>query len=315
MPAAHARTLWHAPRRAPHRPPHHAPAAKASAPIALGANPKVDLANFSRAGGEWTIDWAKARRDAQAVLAKIDMSKRDIVIYVPGTSNHKVMPAFEAEMRHAYGASYASDVSMAYLEYESTWHMRRSAPTGLATLELVLDELRKRKRAGQRIFLSGESQGSWIISEAMANPAYRDLIERAAIVGHPWLAKHHFDANQDPSKVLEINHEGDQVTLPVKGNIAEGLDAMIAIRTMQLGKIGLIAKAILANPLHGWLIIKDLVLSKLPIIKQAIVKPHIYEYEMPSAVAFLHDGVRSASLKPALNPAAVDKWKREHGES
>ena len=262
-----------------------------------------DIGVMSSASGEFTVDWARAYSDAAATLAQIDFSKRDIVIWSPGTSNHKVLPPFGDAVRAAYG----DDASISYLKYEATWHMRRSAPTGLATLMIVLAEIKKRKRAGQRVFLAGESQGAWIIGEAMTKPV-ASIVERAAIVGHPYLAKHHYDDGHDP-RVQEMNHEGDNVAAKINGDIATGLDAMVAIRTGQLGKIGTILKGIAANPMQGVILLRDMIYN-LPFLKGKNVKPHYYEYEMDSVVKFLHDGVRSPSVKPPMAPADLVAWEK-----
>ncbi|MCW2960771.1 MAG: hypothetical protein JWM90_1158, partial [Thermoleophilia bacterium] len=58
-----------------------------------------EVANPSKAGGEWQVDWERAHADAQKVLDAIDFSKRDIELWIPGTSNHGPHPAFEPAVR------------------------------------------------------------------------------------------------------------------------------------------------------------------------------------------------------------------------
>ena len=240
-----------------------------------------EVANPSKAGGEWTVDWERAHADAQAVLDAIDFSKRDIVIWAPGTSNRGPHPAFEAAVREAYRGEGSNLVA---LEYEATWHLRRSLPTGIATMRLVLEGIRARG-GDHRVLLAGESQGAWIIGEVLADPAVSAIVDRAVLLGHPWLAAHQYDRGQD-ARVRVINHAGDQVALPVKGDPTDGLDAMIAVRTLDLSKAGSLVKAIAANPDHGVKLLTNLVYA-LPFAKALLQNPHVYDGEMTRAVEFL----------------------------
>lgn len=242
------------------------------------------LGPISRAGGEWTVDWERAHADAQKVLDAIDFSKRDIVIWVPGTSSHGPHRDFEAAVRDAWRGEGTNLVA---LEYEATWHLRRSVPTGIATLRLVLEGIRARG-GDHRVLLSGESQGAWIIGETIADPAVGRVVDRAILLGHPWLAAHQYAAGQDP-RVRVINHDGDQVTLPVRGDATVGLDAMIAIRTLQLSRIGDVVRALAANPAHGVLMLKSIAFA-VPLLKALLRNPHVYGGEMTRAVEFLRHG-------------------------
>ena len=243
-----------------------------------------EVTSPSKAGGEWTVDWERAHADAQKTLDAIDFSKRDIVIWVPGTSNHGPHKAFEAAVRDAYKGDGSNLVA---LEYEATWHLRQSLPTGIATMRLVLEGIRARG-GDHRVLLSGESQGAWIIGEVLADPAVSKVVDRAVLLGHPWLAKHQYDAGQDP-RVRVINHAGDQVVLPVRGNPTDGLDAMLAIRTLDLSKAGSLVKAIAANPDHGVKMLANIVYA-LPFVKSLLRNPHVYDGEMTRAVEYLRHG-------------------------
>lgn len=254
-----------------------------------------DLGTFSVAGGEWDIDWDKARKDAARTLEGIDFSKSEIVIWVPGTSNHKVHSSFEQAVQQQYG----SNASLVAMQYEASWEMRRSVATGLATLLLILEEI---KRRGRHVVLAGESQGAWIAGEALAHPALGGVVKRSVIFGHPWLAKHQYLDGHDP-RVKVINHEGDQVTLPIKGDPGVGLDAMVAMRTLKLQKLGTVVKAIAANPLHGWLLLKSIAYA-IPGLKKMFPNPHIYDMEMSDAVRFLRQtSISQPMAKIALTPS------------
>jgi hypothetical protein len=243
--------------------------------------------------GEWTVDWERAHADAQQVLDAIDFSKRDIVIWAPGTSNDGPHPGFEAAVRDSYRGVGSNLVA---LRYEATWHLRRSLPTGIATMRLVLEGITARG-GDHRVLLSGESQGAWIIGEVMADPAVSSVVDRAVLLGHPWLAAHQYDRGQD-ARVRVINNQGDQVTLPVKGSIAAGLDAMIAIRTLKLNELGTVVKALARNANHGVLLLKSLVFA-VPGLKSLLKNPHDYGGEMTRAVEFLRHGTLPASASYA----------------
>lgn len=275
-----------------------APAVPTVAPVAVPARaartpatPK--LGPISKAGGAFPVDWARARADAATTLARMDLSKPNLVIWVPGTSNTRVHPAFERDVRAAYGDS----LSLGKLDYEASWHLRRSVATGLATLLLVLEELRRRGISPDRIRLAGESQGAWIVGEAMANPQLGNVAARAVLLGHPWLAAHQYTQGQDP-RVQVINHVGDQVTLPVQGSPADGLDAMVAIRTLQLAQLGTVVRALAANPSHGVKMLANIVYA-VPGLKTIFANPHVYDRRMPDAIEFLRDGTPTASVQQA----------------
>lgn len=244
----------------------------------------VPLGPISKAAGPWEVDWERAHADARRVIESIDFSKRDIVIWVPGTSNSGVHSHFEEAVRDSYRDGSAS---LTALSYEATWHLRRSVPTGIATLKLVLEEI-ARRGGNHRVMLSGESQGAWIIGEAIADPAYGKVVTRALLMGHPWLAAHQYARGEDP-RVQVVNHVGDQVTMPVKGNPTVGLDAMIAIRTLQLAKAGSVLQALASNPSHGVLMLKS-ILYAIPGLKTILRNPHVYAPDMTRAVEFLRTG-------------------------
>lgn len=262
-----------------------------------------ELGEISTAGGEWNVDWERAHADAQLVLDAIDFSKRDIVIWVPGTSNRGVHPAFEAAARDGWRGEGSNLVAM---QYEATWHLRRSVPTGMATLRLVLEGIAARG-GNHRVLLGGESQGAWIIGEVIADPTVGHLVDRAVLLGHPTLAAHQYADGHDP-RVRVINNPGDQVALPIKGDHTVALDAMVAIRTLQLTRMGDVVKALAANPRHGVELLKNLVFA-VPVLKSLLKNPHVYDGEMTRAVEFLRHGepeaVRRERLLAALAAAAA----------
>jgi hypothetical protein len=263
------------------------------APRAWALPEQIDLGTFSKAGGPWTVDWKAARADAQATLDSIDFSKREVLIWVPGTDGKGVHRDFQLAANYQYGAT--GDVSVTALKYDAAWALRTSLPTGLATMKLVLEGIRQRLESipvaeRPKILLGGLSQGAWIIGEAAADPKVGSVITRAMLVGHPWLAKTQYVDGHD-KRIMVLNHPGDQITLPVAGDPGVGLDAMIAVRTGKLGSdFGTVAKAILANPLHGVLLLHTTMRDHLTWLRPYLRDPHQYGYEMQRMVHFLHTG-------------------------
>ncbi len=227
---------------------------------------------------------AKAQADARRVINSIDWSKRDIVIWVPGTNNDQVHPAFEAATHASWTGGEASLVR---LVYDATWNMRPSVATGIATLRIVLDEIRRRG-GDRRVLVAGESQGAWVIGEALSDPVLGKVIDRAVLMGHPALASHHYD--NDP-RVVEINHPGDVVTMPINGNPGQALDGMQALYQGQVWKVGSIGAALGQNPKHGVQLLKNVVGGFL--FKGFVADPHNYGPDMTRVVEFLRYGRRS----------------------
>ena len=156
-------------------------------------------------------------------------------------------------------------------------------------MRLVLEGIRARG-GDHRVLLSGESQGAWIIGEAAADPALGSVIHRAFLVGHPWLAKTQYTDGHDP-RIKVLNHHGDQITLEIKGSARVGMDAMTAVKTGKLGSdFGTVAKAILANPLHGVLLLQTQ-LRSVPWLRPYLRDPHMYGLEMPRMVHYLQTGI------------------------
>lgn len=249
-----------------------------------------DVGKVSVATGPFTVDEARARRDADKALAQIDFSKQHIMLWLPGTDAHAIDPYFD---RGFQLLSKPSDsVSLVTVDYVSTWELRQSCPTGIATLKLVMQGIRDRLGADLKhhtVTLGGVSQGAWVVGEIMADPAYSDFVARAVLLGHPWLAAHQYNAGQDP-RVRVVNHFDDQVTLPVAGSASDGLDSMAAVRMGRLGSsLGLLARTIAKNPHHGWLLAKTYTYD-WPVFKGIWQDPHNYDNDMMRGVTYLKTG-------------------------
>lgn len=260
------------------------------------------LPSISKASGPFPIDHARARADAEATIASIDFSKRDIVLWIPGSGAVGVHPDFEDAVLREWPDGR---VSLSALRYEASWHMRRSVATGIETLRLVLAEIRRRG-GDHHVMLAGESQGAWVISEALADPSLRSTVDRALLMGHPWLARHQYLDGRDPN-VRVLNNPGDMVTLPINGDPGKGLDALVAIYTLQLAKLPQIVSAVIQNPLHAVKLLSSIQFA-LPFVKGLRPNPHRYESNFPAGLKFLrqssatpieHSSVAAAAMAAA----------------
>ena len=234
--------------------------------------------------GDWTPDMALAVHDAKIALDSIDWSKHDLVMWVPGTDNHSVHPVFAAAVHQAWSDGSAS---LSVMNYMASWDLRKSGATGVATLKLVLAGIAAHG-GNYNVMLGGESQGAWVIGEAMADPMLRAVVHRAVIMGHPFVAAHHYDDGHDPG-IVEINNPGDQVSAPVKGDVGNAIDAMAAMQKRELWKIGAILKAGIDNPNQVGLIL--LAIVRATIGKSFMKEPHEFSAHMTAAVEFLKNGV------------------------
>lgn len=247
------------------------------------------VGDVSIAGGTWSVDWERAHADAQLVLDAIDFSKRDIVIWVPGTASRGVHPKFEDAIRDSYKGTGSALVA---LNHAASWDLRTSVPTGVATLRIVLEAIRARG-GNHRVLLAGESQGAWIVGEAMADPALDGLVDRAILLGHPWMAKHRYDGGQDP-RVRVINQLGDPSITPVKGDPTVALDALIAVRTIKLSGAGDVLEALATNPGYAVKLLGTIGFS-IPLLRTFLRDPHDYGGEMTRAVEYLRHGALPVS--------------------
>ncbi|MBC7460583.1 MAG: hypothetical protein H7287_04410 [Thermoleophilia bacterium] len=271
--------------------------AAAAGPPTIDHLPLPDVGAVSRATGRFVVDEARARRDANAALARIDFSKRDIMLWVPATDGHAIDSYFQRA--HDFATTRAGDVSLSVVDYVSTWELRQSCPTGIATLKLVLAGIRERLGADLRhhdVTIGGMSQGAWIVGEVMADPKYADFVKRAALMGHPWLAAHQYNSGQD-RRVRVVNNPDDQVTLPVVGSAADGLDSMAAVHMGRLSSsLALLARTIAKNPIHGWLLAKSYTYT-WPLFKGLWQDQHNYDNDMVRGYVYLETGAYVPSQK------------------
>lgn len=237
----------------------------------------------SDADGEWPVDWARARYDAERALEAVDWSKRDLYIWVPGTSNHWIHPSFEAAVRDA---NQATGASLSRIEYEASWRMRPSVATGVETMRLVLAGIAAHG-GNHRVFVAGESQGAWILGEAMSDPRLGGVVTRAVLFGHPSLALHQYTDGHDP-RVTVVNNPGDMVAMPIHGNHAAALDALTGLHRAQLSKLPALIGVMLRNPAQAGQLLASVGRWILPL--DLWKDPHNYSAQMVEAVEWLQHG-------------------------
>lgn len=242
--------------------------------LGLGAQAAVDgVRNLPVA------DDAQARREAADVLASIDFSRPDIVIWAPGTMRYSIPPEF-ADAVHAQFGGAASLVKLPTL---TTYAERQGVSQTQATLRYVLDGIAAHA-GSHRVLLAGESEGGWAVNEVVADPTYRPLIDRAVTWGTPGMTPHHYLDGHDPD-VLELADDYDVVTKPVKGDVNDTLGAMEATFDGRLSQAWKLPAALVNNPYSALLLLETGIRRPLPGGYDR--DPHNYREFMPAAAAML----------------------------
>jgi hypothetical protein len=238
-------------------------------------------------------------------LSLIDFSKRDIIIWVPGTRSFSVNEAFADALAEKHRTG---DYSLTAMRYMASWDLRPSVATGLESLRLLLQGLTAHT-GNHRIILAGESQGAWLIGEAMSDPKLRKVVHRAALLGHPASARHHYESGYDPG-IVEINDTWDHITIPVPGRPDIAVDTMAAIRKGDMSNPGRIIRTLLTAPLHGLLMIGSTARSFLG---EWEYDPHNYDWRMGEAADFVLAGRQDQAdrrRRPHPSSAAASRGER-----
>jgi hypothetical protein len=171
---------------------------------------------------------------ARAVVDSLDWTQDLVVIWLPGTSEHDIAP----DVAESFRRKHLTNV--AYVPYQATWRLAESVRDGEAALRAVLDLVRARKRPGQRVVLLGQSQGAWVISSVLRDPAYAAVIDKVGLVAHPALAPAHAHDTTLPSprlgaKVREFNSESDVVTRDLGASGPAALSIVNAFAHLEIG--------------------------------------------------------------------------------
>ncbi|MCW2974314.1 MAG: hypothetical protein JWN72_2587, partial [Thermoleophilia bacterium] len=152
-----------------------------------------------------TPDLELAKKNAAATVAKIDWSKPDILIWVPGTGVHKLDTTWTKGAAKQFGER----ASVVMVDYPASQDFRGSASTGMETLRLVLAEVAK-QGGNHRVMVGGQSQGSMVVADTIADPAVHAAVDRVMLYGNMGLALNHYDDGHDP-KVVELNDAHDPI--------------------------------------------------------------------------------------------------------
>lgn len=208
----------------------------------------------------------------------IDMSNDVIVLWVVGTSNHKIHPTFGMLARLQW-----PDATIHVVDYMASWQFSKSKPNGDENFRATLDYIRKRLRKGQKVYVAGESQGAWIISDVMAEKKYADLITKAVLFGHPGPADTHFPPG---GKVMEINHPADITSYPIDVDKHEMVKNVEGITH---GDLTTIPYWLGIGFKHPDAVVRFAVqmIGKLPVLKDILTDPHDYRKDMYLAVLWL----------------------------
>lgn len=228
-------------------------------------------------------DMDRAITDAKKVLASIDFSRETIVVWLPGTGRHGVPSPFGDAAKRVWG----NTATVVALEYPAGNEVRKSTATGIQTLKLVLAGIAAHTGQHHKIHLAGESQGAWVITEAVKDPMMRSMVSRMALLGHPYVASTHYDDGHD-ANVMVINRRVDIVARPVRGNINNAIESVESIfaRKISLHGIKTLLGVAKDNPQSAYY----LAVTGMRLITPhgPDRDPHNYEDMMIAAVQFLH---------------------------
>lgn len=139
----------------------------------------------------------------------LDYTKTNIFIWVPGTGGDEVHPAFRKAAEKATGG----DCHFICVDYPASIDFIVSATRGMRELKRVLKIVAKQVKEGQRVFLGGSSQGSWVIGDTL----YKDIelldgLTKVVMFGDPGISqspKFNFFYEE---KIWEIDNPNDAVT-------------------------------------------------------------------------------------------------------
>jgi hypothetical protein len=240
------------------------------------------------------VDHARAQADAEKVLASLDFTKPNLVLWVPATGSHAIPGSF----RDAVDRQFGQRASLGLVDYPAEFNFNDSVSTGMETLRLVLAGIAERG-GNHRVTLAGHSQGAWVIGDAIDTPELARSVDRAVLYGHPSPARVDWSKAGDPN-VRQVDDPGDPFAAPIEGG-RQALDAIDQLRSGtdgagqpldlgdQLGRVGQLAKIALANPrLSVYLLEKHIV----PADWDNQHDPHHYDEQYGAGARFL-DGLPS----------------------
>jgi hypothetical protein len=231
-------------------------------------------------------DEAAARAAADRTLANIDWKRDNILLWASGTDVHDM----RWQLREGFEDSpLAERTSFVRLEYPATGaNMDQSVATGTRTLELVMDEIRRRDPDGSRyhVALQGESQGSWLVNDYVAARGGLDAtqVDGMDMYGLPSMATYDHDLKSDP-RVRITNHRMDPVTWRSLGSNHDALEAAGLLLGGGDGNPFSTAAHLVLNPVHTTVFLGAVGLMKAT--DNRALHPHVYDEEQRDAARFL----------------------------
>ena len=252
---------------------------------APGASSKAGLGGLVAALKAIMADPPKLRSVAErvaAILAQIPPGDQRVAIWVRGTSDRDIKP----EVKAAFDAELAGEPVL-QVDYEASWRFDDSVPDGAAVLRGVLEALAKRRPRPQ-VLIAGESQGAWVISTVLQDPALAQVVTRAVLWGAPAAAPVDFADGHDP-RIREFNNPADIVTM----DLGEGANAKLVGAIDEFARRNVVGGLL---PIVGYALTHPWVLARLvraqlwrvPLLGAAFPSPHGYDFL--AGVRFLRTG-------------------------
>lgn len=231
-------------------------------------------------------DESSARAAADRTLASIDWSRDNILLWAAGTDVHEM----RWQLREGFEDSpLASRTNFVRLEYPAAGaNMDQSVATGTRTLELVMDEIRRRDPSGSRyhVALQGESQGAWLVNDYVAARGGLDKaqVDRMDMFGLPSMATYDRDLAGD-SRVRITNHAMDPVTWRTLGSTGSALEAAGLLMGGGRGNLASAGTYLLMNPVHALVFLGGTALTAMTGKRE--LHPHTYDEQQRDSARFL----------------------------
>ena len=197
------------------------------------------------------------------------------VVWVPGTWGDDVHVGFGNAVQDKLGGKAQIHV----VKYPASPDFGGSVVEGRMALEKLLREIGRYKQSFQKIIVSGSSQGSWVIHDAMVSPVW-EVVHRTATFGLPGMSNH---AERQDDQVWDITSPYDAVTWEWRG--------------VEKRIIGHASALVQGKWWHLFPLLPYLVLNPFPTFgmigllmthfKAPRLSPHDYTPVMPVAVAWM----------------------------
>ena len=225
----------------------------------------------------------------------VDQSKSLVFVWVPGTGGHEVHPAF----KDAVASVIKDDYQIICVQYSAEWDFSKSVPDGERALKDTLRKISLEITSGQRVFVAGSSQGSWVISDVYNNTPYvesfgvgadkfdfRSVADKTVIFGHPGISDVHDHQYENDDSIWEINDtEHDAVTFGWSENHAKIIRSIVAVMHGKVWRLPFLLWLMLRHP-KKFSRLLYLILYHAGIMKWN-TSPHDYSRQMPLAVYWL----------------------------